>query len=329
MQVPENFCATWERSKAVQNFLPDARSGHNLNVQEFSDLYSCQCAPGYTGSNCDQNIDECLGVECQNGGSCVDMVNAFKCECASGFTGPNCEEDIYINECLSFRCQNGGVCINVVNAFECICPTGFSGDFCEVSDSPCSSNPCVNGGTCRLGGSGFVCDCYYGFSGTVCDEPNWNKNNLSSRVWRLSKPDELYSLLDIQNRSACFLSKFKKTKDHCWFIFQSARGSNPFVSFLIDLQSNEFSVLGMAVSANANKLMLLSHDCLSGTQKGGPGNTEKQNHKKGERFFHNTKRICITNLTFSTQLVWCLCKDNALSVCNWSKCVSVSFRRAV
>ena len=44
-------------------------------------------------------------------GTCVDDVNNYTCQCESGFTGFNCE--IEINECLSSPCINGRVKSNL------------------------------------------------------------------------------------------------------------------------------------------------------------------------------------------------------------------------
>ena len=47
------------------------------------------------------DIDECLGVVCQNGGICLDGVNEFTCLCASGFEGTLCEHSKYI--CIAYQ----------------------------------------------------------------------------------------------------------------------------------------------------------------------------------------------------------------------------------
>ena len=40
-----------------------------------------------------------------------------------------------IGECLSDPCQNGGTCIDEINAFTCICISGYTGDICETSEN--------------------------------------------------------------------------------------------------------------------------------------------------------------------------------------------------
>lgn len=33
--------------------------------------YTCSCRPGYTGANCETEVDECSASPCRNGGSCT------------------------------------------------------------------------------------------------------------------------------------------------------------------------------------------------------------------------------------------------------------------
>jgi len=53
---------------------------------------SCQCAPGFTGDNCETEV-QC--EECQNGGSVVGSVaaNDCACQCVNDFTGSNCQDE--------------------------------------------------------------------------------------------------------------------------------------------------------------------------------------------------------------------------------------------
>ena len=49
--------------------------------------YACQCAAGYTGHNCEANIDDCLSVTCPSNSMCVDIdgINSYKCVCNPDF----------------------------------------------------------------------------------------------------------------------------------------------------------------------------------------------------------------------------------------------------
>ena len=92
--------------------------------------YKCTCASGYTGINCETNIDECNSNPCLNSGSCTDGINEYTCICANGFTGQHCEADI--DECLSSPCQHNGQCRNTNGSFYCNCTeTGYNGTLCQ------------------------------------------------------------------------------------------------------------------------------------------------------------------------------------------------------
>ena len=38
------------------------------------------------------DIDECSSDPCQNGATCVDQIDSYSCICASGYIGTNCDE---------------------------------------------------------------------------------------------------------------------------------------------------------------------------------------------------------------------------------------------
>ncbi|XP_072047469.1 LOW QUALITY PROTEIN: uncharacterized protein [Amphiura filiformis] len=61
-----------------------------------SNGYFCWCEPGWTGTRCEINIDECAPTPCLNGGTCHDGINQFTCDCVSGFTGSRCQFDTII-----------------------------------------------------------------------------------------------------------------------------------------------------------------------------------------------------------------------------------------
>ena len=108
----------------------NTRSGSVVCPHHTQDLvadYLCSCDDGYTGVNCETDINECVPNPCHNGGVCTvsvcvcarvcvdeqtpimqDMVNAYMCECGYGFTGDDCDD--LVDFCESTPCQNGGSC---------------------------------------------------------------------------------------------------------------------------------------------------------------------------------------------------------------------------
>ena len=129
--------------------------------------YACVCAPGFTGDSCEQNIDDCAGAPCLNGGTCTDGINGFSCACAAGFEGERCETNT--NECLAQPCRNGAQCVDGVDSFECVCLPGFEGQLCEANIDECADSPCAFG-VCVDGIASFTCQCQPGYAGVLCDE---------------------------------------------------------------------------------------------------------------------------------------------------------------
>ena len=71
--------------------------------------------PGYTGSDCEIEINECEPDPCYNG-FCNDLINDYDCLCEKGWTGKNC--DIDIDDCMDKPCQNGGYCNDLLNDYQ-------------------------------------------------------------------------------------------------------------------------------------------------------------------------------------------------------------------
>lgn len=98
-----------------------------------SKLVMCRCRPGFTGSHCETNIDDCAANPCRNAGTCVDGVNDFTCTCTLGFTGKDCS--VRTSPCDLFPCDNGGTCYVHFTGPVCQCPPDFMGARCKYSKS--------------------------------------------------------------------------------------------------------------------------------------------------------------------------------------------------
>ncbi|GCC41413.1 hypothetical protein chiPu_0025510, partial [Chiloscyllium punctatum] len=135
------------------------------------------CVAGYHGINCSEEINECLSQPCDNGGTCINLINTYKCSCPRGTQGVHCE--INLDDCnpqldslpLDPRCFNEGRCVDRVGGYSCICPPGFVGEHCEGDVNECLSNPCDPRGTqnCVQLINAYHCECRPGYTGLRCD----------------------------------------------------------------------------------------------------------------------------------------------------------------
>lgn len=80
-------------------------------------------------------IDDCVGIVCLNGATCLDGVNSFNCDCAAGYGGQYCEFEI--SECASSPCADEGLCIDTVNGYTCVYERNQSS---TTRDGPLSNN---------------------------------------------------------------------------------------------------------------------------------------------------------------------------------------------
>ena len=134
--------------------------------------YSCECFAGFTGSLCEVNIDDCIGVDCNGNGQCQDRVNSFTCACSPGFTGELCEIELTVSNCVGIDCSDNGYCMDEVNSFSCICDSGFTGELCEINIDDCVGMDCNGNGRCEDGVDSFTCVCDPDFTGQQCEIDN-------------------------------------------------------------------------------------------------------------------------------------------------------------
>ncbi|KAK2535280.1 Crb2 [Columba livia] len=129
--------------------------------------YICKCQTGLSGEGCQTESSVCSSHPCLNNGTCVEGPGDYTCICQPGFGGANCRDDI--DECASSPCQNGAICREGLNEYSCFCVPGFQGHNCDIDINECASRPCQNNGTCLNEMDHYVCKCVPGYTGVNCD----------------------------------------------------------------------------------------------------------------------------------------------------------------
>lgn len=112
-------------------------------------------------------MKQTTSVSLSAGAQCLDLGHLVMCRCRPGFSGSRCETNV--DDCVDNPCRNGGTCDDGVNDFTCTCTLGFTSKDCSVRSSPCDQFPCDNGGTCYTHFTGPVCECPPGFMGARCE----------------------------------------------------------------------------------------------------------------------------------------------------------------
>ena len=51
---------------------------------------------GYSGRNCDVNVDDCVAHQCANGATCVDGIANYTCRCPPQWTGMPTRQLVFI-----------------------------------------------------------------------------------------------------------------------------------------------------------------------------------------------------------------------------------------
>ncbi|XP_053395504.1 uncharacterized protein LOC123523715 isoform X3 [Mercenaria mercenaria] len=128
-------------------------------------ITGCVCRPGWTGENCDKDLDECSGSVCKiSNTECVNTPGSFLCRCKSGYETENdtCKD---INECSDVKLNScDQICTNTIGSYVCSCETGFvfRDGKCEDLDE-CAGKSKFCDQECDNTVGGYRCSCRDGF----------------------------------------------------------------------------------------------------------------------------------------------------------------------
>ena len=86
-------------------------SNNGVCSEEVGAGVTCICDPGWTGTDCSTDINECDGNPCENGGTCADGENMFTCTCPAAWSGLTCGTGQFT--CIMF--SNHSECIAVID----------------------------------------------------------------------------------------------------------------------------------------------------------------------------------------------------------------------
>ena len=64
-------------------------SNHGDCIDLPHNTYLCICTSGYTGVDCEIDIDDCNSSLCYYG-NCTDVVDGFICDCEQSYEGNQC-----------------------------------------------------------------------------------------------------------------------------------------------------------------------------------------------------------------------------------------------
>lgn len=72
---------------------------------------------GYTGKNCEENINDCTPGVCAPAATCIDLINDYHCRCPFNLTGEDCRKTVQVDYDLHFTDESKSSSASLVVPF--------------------------------------------------------------------------------------------------------------------------------------------------------------------------------------------------------------------
>lgn len=204
----------------------------------------CLCSKGFTGPQCDKDVNECGFLRRPCSQRCMNTHGSYRCYCEPGYTlstdGYTCYRE---PACSSLWCQfgcqmeRGGV-------VSCLCPPGLhlaaDNKTCEdVDECQQGTDLCPPRRTCRNTFGSFVCVCQSGFViGTLwgsvqCRDINecLTGSHRCSRHAQCVNTDGWYTCQCLDNYygdgRTCWPRRTPQSKAHMYYSYKLSRRTKP------------------------------------------------------------------------------------------------------
>ncbi|XP_052809635.1 fibrillin-1-like, partial [Mya arenaria] len=166
---PNNTC-----ENTAGSYKCDCEDGFKLS-NDGRTCEGCNCTEGWSGGNCDADLDECSppdAYSCPGNAKCVNTLGSFICKCFTGYTLENgtCTN---IDECLNPSLNDcDQKCADTPGNYECKCHEGYnwtSSVLACTDIDECSKDPGKCEQNCQNTVGSYVCSCIEGFSLDLTD----------------------------------------------------------------------------------------------------------------------------------------------------------------